>query len=603
MTESTFSIDELRTLTNMACNGELTKQAVAQLEQLLYDNAQAQQFYLTHVCLDRRLRWEFAHQVQKPAIPQSAPSLGIFSTVIHGTIGFFSQELQFSLLIATLLTGIGLWIASLVYVSSPEKIAKDSPSFPTKSSADPKMEIVGRITGMVDCRWADPNTETFRGDNVLLGRKYALASGLMEITYGTGAKVILQGPVIYQVESRDGGFLSLGKLTARLDGAKPQAANQKSSLSSIHYPLFTIKTPTVTVTDLGTEFGIEVDGSGVTTSHVFQGSVKVVVIDDEGNVGQNNKVGRANADQAGVSAKVVDREVLLHADESARTGQKLGDSGQKIVFVRRATVEASNFCRTLPPSESAQQAKYARKSEDYGKLVLSMQPTLYYRMEPPKDGDPKVLYDSAPGKHHGTIHFADGYVDTSPYEQGRFGQSFRLRGPMVGDYALVKDYPKTTDGRLTVSAWVLAMGRAQVAVIAANRSLALNEGQFVLYFSQLSRSNFAGRGREPNGGEAVAQEGQAWDSAFPLGKWQHVAQVFDGTTMRLYRNGTEVASCPCHGLMNDSRLKHLTIGCQNNLENDMTSFWPGKIDELAFFHRALSVEEIRQLSRSLEATH
>ena len=39
----------------------------------------------------------------------------------------------------------------------------------------------------------------------------------MEITYDTGARVILQGPVTYEVESKDGGFLSLGKLTARLE--------------------------------------------------------------------------------------------------------------------------------------------------------------------------------------------------------------------------------------------------------------------------------------------------------------------------------------------------------------------------------------------------
>ena len=52
---------------------------------------------------------------------------------------------------------------------------------------------------------------------VCLGDKFALASGLMEITYDTGAKVILQGPVTYEVESAAGGFLSLGKLTARVE--------------------------------------------------------------------------------------------------------------------------------------------------------------------------------------------------------------------------------------------------------------------------------------------------------------------------------------------------------------------------------------------------
>ena len=78
------------------------------------------------------------------------------------------------------------------------------------------MELVGRITGMVDCRWEKGSEIRVQGSGaenqkseipnpkslVSLGDKFALASGLMEITYDTGAKVILQGPVTYEVESR-----------------------------------------------------------------------------------------------------------------------------------------------------------------------------------------------------------------------------------------------------------------------------------------------------------------------------------------------------------------------------------------------------------------
>ena len=39
----------------------------------------------------------------------------------------------------------------------------------------------------------------------------------MEITYDTGAKSHPAGPVTYEVESKDGGYLSLGKLTARVE--------------------------------------------------------------------------------------------------------------------------------------------------------------------------------------------------------------------------------------------------------------------------------------------------------------------------------------------------------------------------------------------------
>ena len=121
----------------------------------------------------------------------------------------------------------------------------------------------------------------------------------MEITYDTGAKVILQGPVTYEVESTNGGYLSIGKLTGKLErkvasaqwlvASTSEIRNQKSetsypqslipnasSLSTIHDPLFTIKTPTAIVTDLGTEFGVEVHKSGTSEVHVLTGAVDLV---------------------------------------------------------------------------------------------------------------------------------------------------------------------------------------------------------------------------------------------------------------------------------------------------------------------------------------
>ena len=114
-------------------------------------------------------------------------------------------------------------------------------------------------------------------------------------------------PCTYEVESASGGYLSLGKLTARVEegggqgseppfssygirGARgertanpllsqqerepttslaprPSAEERGEGERSIHYPLatihlFTVRTPTAVVTDLGTEFGVEVDRSG-----------------------------------------------------------------------------------------------------------------------------------------------------------------------------------------------------------------------------------------------------------------------------------------------------------------------------------------------------
>ena len=167
----------------------------------------------------------------------------------------------------------------------------------------PQMEPqpVARITAMADCRWIDPATEAFALEEVPLGRKFALASGLLEITYDSGAKVILQGPCMYEVESARGGFLSLGKLTASVErraegggrraedevdsgrvGSGQQIQNPESKIQDYSFrpppsalrPFF-CSHPHGHRDRLGTEFGVEVNRSGTSRAYVFQGKVEL----------------------------------------------------------------------------------------------------------------------------------------------------------------------------------------------------------------------------------------------------------------------------------------------------------------------------------------
>ena len=117
MTELEFSIDELRTLADMACNGALTEQDAAQLERLLHGNVKAQQFYLARVSFDTWLRWKFASEIQEPTPPPAAPALGFAGALWHGTVGYFSSGWPVAYLVATVIFGIGLLIGSLVHVS------------------------------------------------------------------------------------------------------------------------------------------------------------------------------------------------------------------------------------------------------------------------------------------------------------------------------------------------------------------------------------------------------------------------------------------------------------------------------------------------------
>jgi hypothetical protein len=140
-------------------------------------------------------------------MPSTTP-FPVLSSTPYGTVGYFSSGWPVAYLVAAMILLVGIGIGAVMHVSQPAQVARQSAPGPWSSASRPavEMKFVGRITDMVDCRWADPQTEAFNGASVPLGRTYALASGLMEISYNTGAKVILQGPCNYEVESVTGGF-------------------------------------------------------------------------------------------------------------------------------------------------------------------------------------------------------------------------------------------------------------------------------------------------------------------------------------------------------------------------------------------------------------
>jgi len=306
MSDIAINADRVFDLTGMICDGSASASELAEMDAYLRADQQSCDRYMgycwMHVALTMELQLQRAVQSVHQQIniglavpdtstfdavkiePSSSFAPTFLSTAYHRTIDFFSQELPFSLLIGAVVTSLGLWAASMVYVSGPEKIAQDSSSLPSRSTYNPAQEVVGRITGMVGCKWPKGEGSPLGDDNVSLGRKFTLDSGLMEITYNTGAKVILQGPVTYEVES-NGGYMAAGKLTGKLEkkvasGQWPVASDiNKSEISNpqslIPNP-FVIRTPTATVTDLGTEFGVEVTKEGDSVIQVKTGAVDVV---------------------------------------------------------------------------------------------------------------------------------------------------------------------------------------------------------------------------------------------------------------------------------------------------------------------------------------
>ena len=356
-TDFSHPIDDLL---SKVLDGTLDGRDQYMLADLLRDDPNARRLYHDHIALHALFHWRESGKLtdggedggldidfSSPEVFQAAP---LFTPVAsnatwYGMAGNFANHTYaLSYLIAAFVLGVAMLASSVIYVSNPKQMVDVEPN--TEPTRQEQYVFVGRITGMKDCRWSDPQTGAYVGSSVPLDRRYALASGLLEISYNSGAKVTLEGPCEYTADSDAGGYLAVGRLTARITGrgrseerrglaasaagAKHHAATLKSRIPNPESPApgpqslaptFSVTTPTAVVTDLGTEFGVDVSKDGNTTSHVFRGSVRVQVIED----------GRP-------------RGVLLKANESARVekgkGEKLrllvgDDVGNPPKFARR----------------------------------------------------------------------------------------------------------------------------------------------------------------------------------------------------------------------------------------------------------------------------
>ena len=146
----------------------------------------------------------------------------------------------------------GLVAAVAVGVIGPWAMVPDRPITPVASDS----RNVAWLVNAQDCIWDGPSQSP--GRDMGAGKVLSLSSGLAEIEFDGGARVILQGPAGLRLLSGRLVRLLRGTLTARV----PARARG-----------FTVLTPHNRVVDLGTEFGLSVDAAGAAMVRVFNGEV------------------------------------------------------------------------------------------------------------------------------------------------------------------------------------------------------------------------------------------------------------------------------------------------------------------------------------------
>ncbi len=344
--------DEFLDLMYEVAEDRISPERHARLEELLWANPDNRQHYVDFMLLVAGLHQTRGEgrgatteasskinkspnpksQIPQSPIPSPLPTIVLDDSSLPSSLSpypfYVAHPFVFSNLFALLIMGLGVLGAWIYQIEVPRSVAHVAPS-PASLDKRPiiaaPVKYVGRITGMVDCRGQKVVKEKVQGltppllqSSLASGDRFVLTSGLLEITYDTGAKVILQGPCRFEVESRDSGYLSFGKLTARLEkrgegrgerkkkvasgqqlvasgqwpvaseegsGVRGQGAgvanhkseiiNHKSLGPQFPVPVFTVRTPSAVVTDLGTEFAVEVEDEKTSNIFVFTGSVNV----------------------------------------------------------------------------------------------------------------------------------------------------------------------------------------------------------------------------------------------------------------------------------------------------------------------------------------
>jgi len=251
---------ELDWLLERLCEEQLSEPQRQRLNELLREDKNARLRYLSEVHMHAALSY-FAGLPEVRIQPDKKPTAK--PLVVFDFLGdAFGQGIRFfsNGLIVSLLLAIGLPAVVLV-VLVVDMARQAAAPVPVAVAPPPAPAAVAELTGSHQCVWGGKNAGLPPGTKIIRGTELELKKGLAEITFADGASVILRGPATFRVRDSRSGLLDLGSLAATVP---PPARG------------FTVQTPTATIVDLGTEFGVCVNKKGLATDvQVFQGEVEL----------------------------------------------------------------------------------------------------------------------------------------------------------------------------------------------------------------------------------------------------------------------------------------------------------------------------------------
>lgn len=153
---------------------------------------------------------------------------------------------------AALLVVIGQFSQRFLYAPQPQ----GTPVAAVPSQPEP----IATVIDSLEAAWKAGDLSTSAGTPLSPG-EYSLAQGVVQLKFGNGATLLLEGPAEVELISRERAKLHRGRVVANV----PEQAVG-----------FTLISDAATFVDLGTQFGVEVTASGEALVTVLEGEVALV---------------------------------------------------------------------------------------------------------------------------------------------------------------------------------------------------------------------------------------------------------------------------------------------------------------------------------------
>lgn len=402
---------------------------------------------------------------------------------------------------------------------------------------------VAMLTRTVAPRWS-PKTHPLRVGTALEPGSIQLESGLAQVVFYSGARVIIEGPAELRLVSPTEAVCISGRVLAEV----PMPARG-----------FRLRTGQLSVVDLGTSFGIDA-GRGRTEVHVFKGKVEV---------------------QPGTAG-----------EQALAEGQAALVQGSGLPQLMAANAEA------FAPLFEFQERSLASEAVRYDQWRLSSaqlnrDPSLVLRFDFEDLSDPEWALPNK-AERNGTAE--GGIIVGCQRSEGRWREKTALEFQSVNDrvrLAVPNEYHA-----MTLSVWVCLKGLDREF-----NSLFMSDGFDPGTVHWLIRSDgvlgltvFG-----PRLGKYEILASPAVFSPEKLGMWQHLAVVIDGKRHEVvhYVNGLPVSR---HGLkmappfrVGSAELGNWNARSGPTVEPSLIRNLSGSLDEFELFSRGLSDAEVREL--------